>query len=133
MFLLTGAVGSFFAGNLSDRFGRKTVLFFSFLLAAPLYVLFLHGPLSWSLPVIGLAGLFALSSTPVGVVAAQECLPGRTGLVSGLVMGFAWGVGGIALIPIGWLSGIYGLIPVMTIVSMLSLLGAGLMLLYKET
>jgi FSR family fosmidomycin resistance protein-like MFS transporter len=132
-FLLLGAVGSFFAGNLSDRWGRKAVLLSSMLLATPLYVLFLHGPTAMLLPIIAAAGLFALSATPVGIVAAQECLPGRTGLVSGLVMGLAWGVGGLALTPIGWLADTFGLITIMTYVSMLPLIGVGLMLFYKES
>jgi len=131
-FLLAGAIGSFFAGNLSDRWGRRWVLFGSMLLATPLYLLFLHGPKLWMLPVIGIAGLLDLSATPVGVVAAQECLPGRTGLVSGLVMGLAWGMGGLALTPIGWLSDQLGLIPVMSAVAFLPLLGALAILLYRE-
>ena len=105
----------------------------SMVLATPLYILFLHGPTAILLPVIAIAGLFDLSATPVGVVAAQECLPGRTGLVSGLVMGLAWGLGGIALTPIGWLADHHGIIAVMTYVAMLPMIGAGLMLLYKET
>ncbi|MCK5585299.1 MFS transporter [Candidatus Bipolaricaulota bacterium] len=132
VFLLTGAVGGLFAGNLSDRWGRKAVLLGSMLLATPLYLLFLHGPLGTLLPAIAGAGLFALSATPVGVVAAQECLPGRTGLVSGLVMGLAWGMSGLALTPIGWLADRFGLITVMTFVAVLPLVAAGLMLFYKE-
>ncbi|MCK5247545.1 MFS transporter, partial [Candidatus Bipolaricaulota bacterium] len=132
VFLLTGAVGGLFAGNLSDRWGRKAVLLGSMLLATPLYLLFLHGPLGTLLPAIAGAGLFALSATPVGVVAAQECLPGRTGLVSGLVMGLAWGMSGLALTPIGWLADSFGLITVMTFVAILPLVAAGLMLFYKE-
>lgn len=132
-FLLAGASGSFLAGNLSDRWGRKTVILGSMALATPLYILFLHGPTTILLPVIAIAGLCDLSATPVGVVAAQECIPGRTGLVSGLVMGLAWGLGGIALTPIGWLADHYGIIAVMTYVATLPMLGAGLMLLYKES
>ncbi len=132
VFMLTGAVGSFFAGNLSDRWGRKVVLLGSMLLATPLYLLFLHGPTGMLLPAIAVAGLFALSATPVGVVAAQECLPGRTGLVSGLVMGLAWGMGGLALTPIGWLADKFDLINVMSFVALLPLVGAGFMLFYKE-
>ncbi len=131
-FLLTGAIGSFFAGNLSDRWGRKAVLFSSMLLATPLYLLFLHGPSLLLLPVIAIAGFFDLSATPVGVVAAQECLPGRTGLVSGLVMGLAWGMGGLALTPIGWLADQFGLTIVMTFVAFLPLLGSGVMLFYRD-
>jgi len=131
-FLVMGAGGSFLAGNLSDRFGRKAVLLASMLLATPFYILFLYGPTPLLLPAIAAAGLFALSATPVGVVAAQECLPGRTGLISGLVMGLAWGAGGLALTPIGWLADRLGLIPVMSVVALLPLAGALLMLLYKE-
>ena len=132
VFLLTGAIGGFFAGSLSDRIGRKAVLLGSMALASPLLLLFLHGPTSLLLPIIAITGLFALSSTPVGVVAAQECLPGRTGLVSGLVMGLAWGVGGLALTPIGWLADRFGLIPVMTVVALLPILAAGIMLFYRD-
>ena len=131
-FLLTGAIGSFFAGNLSDRWGRKAVMLGSMLASTPLYLLFLHGPRIAVLPVIAVAGLFALSATPVGVVAAQECLPGRTGLVSGLVMGLAWGVGGLALTPIGWLADRFGLIAVMSVVALLPLIGAIVFLFYRD-
>jgi FSR family fosmidomycin resistance protein-like MFS transporter len=132
VFWLTGAASGLLAGNLSDRFGRKRVILTLLVLATPFYVLFLHGPVSVALAFIAAAGMFGLSSVPVGVVAAQECLPGRTGLVSGLVMGLAWGVGGLALTPIGWLADRFGLIAVMTVVSFLPLAAAGLMTLYRE-
>ncbi|MBN1857848.1 MFS transporter [Candidatus Bipolaricaulota bacterium] len=132
LFLLLGAAGGLAAGSLSDRIGRKAILLGSLALATPCLVAFLYGPLNLLLPLIAVSGLFVLSSTPVGVVAAQECLPGRTGLVSGLVMGLAWGVGGLALVPIGWLADRFGLISVMTIVSLLPLAAAALMFLYHE-
>ena len=132
VFLLSGAVTGFLAGSLSDRFGRKRVILTSLVLATPFYILFLHGPVSAALAFIAAAGVFGLSSIPVGVVAAQECLPGRTGLVSGLVMGLAWGVGGLALTPIGWLADRFGLIAVMTVVAFLPLVAAALMAAYRE-
>jgi FSR family fosmidomycin resistance protein-like MFS transporter len=132
VFLLTGALAGFLAGNLSDRFGRKRVILTALVLATPFYILFLYGPVSAAIAFIAAAGVFGLSSIPVGVVAAQECLPGRTGLVSGLVMGLAWGVGGLALTPIGWLADRFGLIAVMTVVAFLPLAAAGLMALYRE-
>lgn len=132
LFLLTGAAGGFLAGNLSDRFGRKAVILGSLAFATPLFLLFLYGPSALLLPVIAAAGIFSLSATPVGVVAAQESIPGRTGLVSGLVMGLAWGVGGFALTPIGWLADRLGLVPVMSVVALLPLAAAGLMLFYPS-
>jgi len=132
VFALSGAIGGFIGGILSDRVGPKRVIFGSLILACPFLLLFLHGPSQGSLVFLGLAGFFLLSSTPVGIVAAQRLLPGKVGLVSGLVMGFAWGVGGLALAPIGWLADLYGLTPVMTGVSFLPLVGAGIVLFYRE-
>ena len=132
VFFLTGALGGFLAGGLSDRFGRKIVIFITVVLATPAFLLVLYGPIGWILPFLVAAGVFAISSTPVGVVAAQECLPGKTGLVSGLIMGLAWGIGGLALTPIGWFADRYGLILVLTGVAMLPLLAGILVLFYPE-
>ncbi len=132
VFLLAGAVGGFLGGSLASRLGAKWVLFMSATLAAPFYLLFLYGPTSLSLVFLAAAGLFTFSSIPVGVVAAQELLPGKTGLVSGLVMGFAWGIGGLALTPIGWLADRYGLVSVMTGVACLPLAAGALILFYHE-
>ena len=132
VFLLTGAAGGFLAGSLSDRWGRKAIILGSLLLSVPSLLLFLRGPSALLLPAIGLAGLFLLSSVPVGVVAAQECLPGRTGLVSGLVMGLAWGGGGLALTPIGWFADRLGLVPVMSVVALLPVLAGVATLFYHE-
>lgn len=132
VFLLAGALGGFLGGSLADRIGAKWILFASVVLAPPFYLLFLHGPSSLALAFLAAAGLVTFSSNPVGVVAAQELLPGRTGLVSGLVMGLAWGVGGLALTPIGWLADRFGLVPVMTGVAFLPLIAGGLALFYRE-
>lgn len=134
VFLFSGALGGFVAGNLSDRLGRKAVILVTLVLATPsLLLFFLYGPQSFSLVVIAIAGLFIFSSTPVGVVAAQELLPGKTGLVSGLVMGLAWGVGGLVLTPIGWLADHFSLVSVLTGVAFLPLLAGGLTLLYHDS
>jgi FSR family fosmidomycin resistance protein-like MFS transporter len=132
LFLIAGAATEFVAGNLSDRIGRKVVIFVSLALATPLLLALVRGP-AWSLlPAAALAGAATLASSPVGVVAAQECVPGRTGLVSGLIMGLAWGVGGIALTPIGWLADRLGLVSVMSVVAFLPALGAGTILFFRE-
>jgi FSR family fosmidomycin resistance protein-like MFS transporter len=102
------------------------------LLATPFLLAFLYAPRSLHLPFLALAGVFLYASNPVGIVAAQECLPGRTGLVTGLVMGFAWGIGGLALGPLGRLADLYGLVPVMTWIGFLPLLSAILVLFYRE-
>jgi FSR family fosmidomycin resistance protein-like MFS transporter len=133
VFLFSGAIGGFIAGNLSDRLGRKAIIFVTLVLATPSFLLFLYGPQSLSLAMIAIAGLFIFASTPVGVVAAQELLPGKTGLVSGLVMGLAWGVGGLVLTPLGWLADRFSLVSVLTGVAFLPLLAGGLTLLYHDS
>jgi len=133
VFLFSGALGGFIAGNLSDRLGRKAVILVTLVLATPSLLLFLYGPQSLSLVMIAVAGLFIFSSAPVGVVAAQELLPGKTGLVSGLVMGLAWGVGGLVLTPIGWLADRFSLVSVLTGVAFLPLLAGVLTLLYHDS
>ncbi|MEA3238340.1 MAG: MFS transporter [Candidatus Bipolaricaulota bacterium] len=132
IFLLAGALGGLIAGRISDRFGRKVVIFTTILLAAPFLLIFLHGP-TWSmLPSLALAGLFLFSSTPVGIVAAQEILPGKSGLVSGVVMGMAWGVAGLTLMPVGFLADRYGLISVMTWMALIPLAAAFLAMFYHD-
>ena len=131
-FFIGGAAMEFLAGSLSDRFGRKAVMLGSLVLAAPFLIAFLHGPAVLMLPCAAIAGAFSLAYSPVGIVAAHECVPGRTGLVSGLVMGLSWGVGGLALTPIGWLADRYGLVSVMTFVAFLPLAAALLLLFYRE-
>jgi len=131
-FLVAGAATEFLAGNLSDRYGRKVVMLGSLALATPFLLAFLRGPSALLLPFAALAGAFSLASSPVGIVAAHECVPGRAGLVSGLVMGLAWGVGGVALTPIGWLADRCGLVAVMSFVAFLPLAAAILLLFYRE-
>ena len=131
-FLITGALGGLLAGRLSDRFGRKVVIFTTILLASPFLLLFLRGPTWFMLPSLALAGLFLFSSTPVGIVAAQEILPGKSGLVSGLVMGMAWGVAGLTLMPVGFLADRYGLVSVMTWIALIPLAAAILALFYHD-
>lgn len=132
IFLITGALGGLLAGRLSDRVGRKVVIFTTILLTTPFLLIFLHGPAWTMLPSLALAGLFLFSSTPVGIVAAQEILPGKSGLVSGIVMGMAWGVAGLTLMPVGFLAERYGLISVMTWIALLPLAAAFLTLFYHD-
>lgn len=131
-FWIAGAVGQYAAGHFSDRHGRKPILFWTVLLASPCLLAFLYGPRHVDFLFLALAGFLLYGSNPVGIVAAQELLPGRTGLVTGLVMGFAWGIGGVALSPLGRLADLYGLLPVMTGIAFLPILSAVPVLFYRE-
>jgi FSR family fosmidomycin resistance protein-like MFS transporter len=132
-YLIGAAIFEFLAGSLSDRHGRKAVMIGSLVLATPVLLAFLYAPAILMLPLAALGGGLSLAYSPVGIVAAHECAPGRRGLVSGLVMGLAWGVGGLALTPIGWLADRYGLVRVMTFVAFLPVVAAAVLLFYRES
>jgi FSR family fosmidomycin resistance protein-like MFS transporter len=123
LFLVTGAIGTFFGGPLSDRVGRKNVIFLSMILSTPLalYLPF-AGPITAYI-VLGLMGLILLSSFSVTVVYAQELLPGKIGTVSGLIVGLAFGMGAIGSVALGSFADYYGITMTIIAVGFLPLIG----------
>ena len=123
LFLLAGALGGLAGGPLADRFGRRNVILWSMVPTAPfLYgFLHLHGSASWAC--LLLTGLTLQLSLPVYVVYAQELFPRQMSTVSGLMMGFAWGVSALLLTPIGWTADHLGLPVALTLVCVLPLAG----------
>ncbi len=110
LYLISGALGGFVGGHLSDRWGGRRVILISMVSCVPFLALFFwaSGPLS----VAGLAlgGLTLLFTIPVNVVMAQELVPSQSGTVSALMMGFAWGSAGMIFIPLtGWMSDYLGM------------------------
>lgn len=109
VFALAGAVGGVVGGRLSDRLGRRRVIVGALLASVPFLYLFLltNGLLSMAFLIVG--GLALLASNPVSVAFAQELFPEHRGVVSGLVMGFAWGVGALLITLVGYLGDLLGL------------------------
>lgn len=109
LFLLLGGGAVFLGGTLMDRWGGKTVIALSSLLFVPLLTGFLltTGAVSVILCVLGGGAL--LLTLPVNVAMAQRLVPGGAGTVSALMMGFAWGVGGVAVPLVGRISDQVGL------------------------
>jgi FSR family fosmidomycin resistance protein-like MFS transporter len=103
LFLVGGALGGFVGGNLADRFGGKRIVVFSMIGSVPFFTLFLLTRGGASLAGLFVGGLILLFTIPVNVTMAQELVPGQSGTVSALMMGFAWGMAGLAVIPVfGW-------------------------------
>jgi MFS transporter, FSR family, fosmidomycin resistance protein len=124
LFLVSGGIGGFFGGHLADRFGGKKVMAASMLGTTPLLLAFLFLPGFWSVFALVLTGLFLLSTIPVNVVIAQQLAPHHSSTVSAMMMGFAWGAGGILVLPIaGLLAEWYGFTVTYAIISLLPLLG----------
>ncbi|HEY2494245.1 MAG TPA: MFS transporter [Paenibacillus sp.] len=123
MFLAAGAVGTFLGGPLSDRFGKRNMIFASMICAAPLALLLPYANLFWTGVLLAFIGLVIFSSFSVTVVYAQMLIPGKIGTVSGLITGLAFGMGGLGSLILGnWMDSI-GITSVMQMCSFLPLLG----------
>lgn len=95
LFLASCAVGTLIGGPLGDKFGRKYVIWFSVLGAAPFTLLLPYVDLFWTGILSVIIGTIISSAFPAILVFAQELLPKKLGMVSGLFYGFAFGMGGL--------------------------------------
>ncbi|MBW5469666.1 MFS transporter [Brevibacillus formosus] len=131
-FLFAGAIGTFFGGPLSDRFGKRNLLIISTLGSLPLTLLTPYVSGYWAFPLLVISGFIMLSSFSVTVVYAQELLPGKIGTVSGLIIGLAFGMGGMGALVFGYLADLYSLSFVILLCSFLPLIGFMGFLLPKD-
>ncbi|RBP08113.1 MFS transporter [Rossellomorea aquimaris] len=123
VFMFAGVLGTFLGGPLSDRFGKRNIIFFSMLGAAPLTLTLPYLSLSIVYPFIFCIGFILSSSFSVIVVYAQELLPQKIGMVSGLTVGLAFGMGAVGAVIFGGLADLYTIRFVMILCSFLPLLG----------
>ncbi|QWG33043.1 MFS transporter [Bacillus mycoides] len=122
-FMIAGVLGTFFGGPLADRFGKKKIIVFSMLGSAPLALLLPHVSLMWVVPLFLCIGFISSSSFSVIVVYAQELVPGKVGMVSGLIVGLAFGLGALGAVVLGKLADMYSLQFIMLLCSCLPLIG----------
>jgi FSR family fosmidomycin resistance protein-like MFS transporter len=104
VFLAATAVGTYFGGPLGDRIGRKYVIWGSILGVLPFTLLLPHVGLVWTVVLAVPIGLILSSAFSAIVVYAQELMPGRVGMISGLFFGFAFGMGGLGAAVLGELA-----------------------------
>jgi len=129
MFLASVAIGTFAGGPVGDRIGRKAVIWISFLGVAPFALALPYANLFWTAVLAGIVGLVMSSAFSALVVYAQEAVPGRVGLVSGLMFGLMFGIGGIGAAGLGQLADHNGIVWVYGLTSFLPLLGLATALL----
>lgn len=101
LFLLSVAAGTLLGGPLGDKFGRKYVIWFSVLGAAPFTLMLPYANLFWTGILSMVIGTIMSSAFPAILVYAQELLPKKLGMVSGLFYGFAFGMGGLGSAVLG--------------------------------
>ena len=134
LFFLAAATGSLCGGSLADRTGGKTVVALSMAGSAPLLAGFMMTTGWFSFVFLFLGGVCLLLTIPVNVVMAQDLVPSQRGIVSSLMMGFAWGMAGITFVPvIGWAADYAGLQAVLWVVALIPLLGVPLARRLPET
>ncbi|MDO4727977.1 MAG: MFS transporter [Bacteroidota bacterium] len=100
-FLIASAFGTLLGGIFGDRIGRKFVIWFSILGVAPLSLLLPYLPTAYIAICIVFIGLIISSAFPAILVYAQELLPHKIGMISGLFYGLAFGMAGIAAAVLG--------------------------------
>jgi len=104
IFLAANAVGAYFGGPLGDRFGRKYIIWISILGALPFTLALPYAGLAASAVLTVFIGLIISSATSSIIVFAQELMPHRFGMISGVFFGVAFGIGGLGAAVLGKLA-----------------------------
>ncbi|MEK7415717.1 MAG: MFS transporter [Planctomycetota bacterium] len=122
-FLFAVAAGTIVGGPIGDRIGRRRVIIISILGVAPFTLLLPYVNLFWTCALSLVVGVVLASAFSAILVYAQELLPGRVGLVSGLFFGFAFGMAGIGAAVLGHLADYTSIGLVYKVCAFLPLLG----------
>ncbi|WP_396194374.1 MFS transporter [Flavobacterium sp.] len=104
IYLIAYAIGTILGGPLGDKIGRKYVIWLSVFGAAPFALLLPYMNLFWTDVLMIIIGIIISSAFPAILVYAQELLPKKLGMVSGLFYGFAFGMGALGSALLGILA-----------------------------
>lgn len=119
--LVAGALGTLAGGRLADRLGRRRILVACNAVLTPLLLLVLVAGEPAAFVLLALVGFFTVGTFSITVVLGQEYLPNRIGTASGVTLGAAIGLGGVAAALLGQLADAVGLTPVLLVVAALPL------------
>jgi FSR family fosmidomycin resistance protein-like MFS transporter len=123
VFLAAVTAGTLLGGPIGDRFGRKHVIWGSILGVLPFTLMLPYANLFWTTVLTIVIGLTLASAFSAIVVYAQELVPGRVGLISGVFFGFAFGMGGLGAAALGELADAVGIETVYRICAFLPAIG----------
>jgi MFS transporter, FSR family, fosmidomycin resistance protein len=133
LFLFAVAVGTILGGPVGDRYGRKLVIWVSILGVAPFTLALPHANLFWTGVLTVIIGIILASAFSAILVYAQELVPGKVGLISGLFFGLAFGMAGIGSAVLGELADRTSIECVFRLCSFLPLIGLLTAFLPKAT
>ncbi|MFA5912180.1 MAG: MFS transporter [Burkholderiales bacterium] len=123
VFMAAIAVGTLVGGPISDRIGRRPMIWISILGALPFTLMLPYANLFWTGVLTIVIGLLMASAFPAILVYAHELMPGRVGLVSGMFFGFAFGLGGLGAAAMGRIADAQGIAFVYQLCSYLPAIG----------
>lgn len=122
LFTVAGSGFGLLAGHWADRIGFKPVFVTAHLLMTPVLLILLHAGGGWVYPASALAGGITLATMPLGVAMAQTLAPKGRSMVSSLMMGLAFGLGGAVSPLVGKLADVYSIQTVLNFVALMPLL-----------
>lgn len=122
-FLFSCAIGTLCGGSIGDKYGRRLVIWWSILGSAPFALMMPYANLQWTIVLSIFIGLIISSAFSAILVYAQELLPMKVGLVSGIFFGFAFGIAGVASAVLGKIADMTDIIFVYKLCSFFPLLG----------
>ena len=123
VFLAAFAIGTVAGGMLGDKFGRKYVIWFSILGAAPFALAMPFADFAWTIVCTFLSGLIIASAFSSIVVYATDLMPDKVGLIAGIFFGLMFGLGGLGSAFFGWLADRTSIALIFRVSAFLPLLG----------
>ncbi len=123
IFMLAGSIGTFLGGPAADRWGNKTITVWTLFLSIPFLIWLPFARGAVAIAVIILLGFILVSTTAVSVVYGQKLMPGKVGMVTGLMIGFAYGTAGVFISLLGYLADIWGIRSMFSILTVLLIIG----------
>lgn len=123
VYLFATALGTLIGGPVGDRIGRKFVIWISILGTAPFALAMPYLNLTWTVIFSVIIGIVLASAFSAIIVFAQELLPSKLGLISGLMFGLSFGIAGVAAAVLGWIADMRGIQFVYAICAYMPLLG----------
>jgi FSR family fosmidomycin resistance protein-like MFS transporter len=122
-FLGAGTVGTVAGGPFADRFGHKKIILFSLGCTGPLLVLFLLSSGMWSFIWFTLAGFILIFSFSISMAMGQSFFPKNVGMASGLILGLAFGMGGLGAALLGLFADYWGVPATLWVITFLPWIG----------